>query len=45
MVLTRVVPVVVEVAADTARQGFAFRHQVRFLRVRDDLDPQSVVGP
>jgi ATP-dependent DNA ligase len=37
--LTRITPVVIEVAADTARTSFTFRHQLRFLRLRPDLDP------
>ena len=44
--LTRVVPdVVIEVAADSARQGPGWRHALRFQRVRSDLDPTDVTGP
>ncbi|MGM0931145.1 MAG: hypothetical protein ACQEXN_15770 [Actinomycetota bacterium] len=37
--LTLVEPLVVEVSADTAMSGTSFRHAVRFLRARQDLDP------
>jgi ATP-dependent DNA ligase len=40
--LTLVEPVVVEVSADSARSGVAFRHSVRLARFRPDLDPASV---
>jgi hypothetical protein len=40
--LTLVEPVVVEVSADSARSGVAFRHSVRMARFRPDLDPASV---
>ena len=40
--LTLVEPVVVEVSADPARTGIAFRHSTRLMRFRLDLDPESV---
>lgn len=40
--LTLVEPVVVEVSADAARSGVAFRHSVRLARFRPDLDPATV---
>jgi ATP-dependent DNA ligase len=43
--LTLVEPVVVEVSADTAWTGQAFRHALRFLRVRPELPPDGVEAP
>jgi ATP-dependent DNA ligase len=43
--LTRVQPVVVEVSADTAWSGTAFRHALRFLRLRPELHPDEVSPP
>ena len=41
--LTRVDPgVVVEVSADAALQAGVFRHPLRFVRVRSDLQPDDV---
>ncbi|MGT2462864.1 ATP-dependent DNA ligase [Sinomonas atrocyanea] len=40
--LTLVEPVVVEVSADSARSGVAFRHSVRLVRFRPDIGPASV---
>lgn len=40
--LTLVAPVTVEVSADAARTGIAFRHLVRFVRPRPDMDPNSI---
>lgn len=40
--LTLVQPIVAEVSADAARSGYSFRHAVRFLRPRPDLDPREV---
>ena len=41
--LTKVNPVVVaEVSADTARQAGVYRHGVRYLRFRPELDPSDV---
>jgi ATP-dependent DNA ligase len=41
--LTRVQPdVVVEVSADAALQAGVFRHPLRFVRIRSDLDPADV---
>ena len=37
--LTLVEPVVVEVSADVAWSGRSFRHSLRYLRVRPELDP------
>jgi ATP-dependent DNA ligase len=43
--LTRVDPaVVVEVSADTGLQAGAFRHPLRFVRVRHDLGPDDLDG-
>jgi ATP-dependent DNA ligase len=43
--LTLVEPVVAEVSADVALSGRAFRHAVRFLRIRPELHPGEVVSP
>lgn len=43
--LTLVEPIVVEVAADTAWSGRSFRHPLRYLRVRPELDPNAVEVP
>jgi ATP-dependent DNA ligase len=43
--LTLVEPVVVEVSADVAWSGRAFRHPLRYLRARPELDPASVEVP
>ncbi|PYY64537.1 ATP-dependent DNA ligase [Curtobacterium sp. MCPF17_003] len=43
--LTLIKPVVVEVSADVAWSGHSFRHAVRFLRVRPELDPAEVTLP
>jgi hypothetical protein len=43
--LTLVDPVVVEVSADVAWSGRAFRHSVRLVRVRPELDPGDVQLP
>ncbi|MET4143880.1 ATP-dependent DNA ligase [Arthrobacter sp. UYCo732] len=43
--LTRVEPIVVEVSADVAWSGHSFRHPVRYLRVRPELDPGAVELP
>lgn len=43
--LTRVEPLVVEISADVAWSGNAFRHAVRYLRPRPELDPQDVQPP
>jgi ATP-dependent DNA ligase len=43
--LTRVQPVVVEVSADAAWSGTAFRHALRFVRVRPDAEVSSVRPP
>lgn len=43
--LTLVEPLVVEVSADLAWSGQAFRHSVRLLRVRAELDPADVRSP
>ena len=42
--LTLVEPLVVEVSADTAMTGTSFRHAVRFIRARPELDPKSVTS-
>lgn len=43
--LTRVEPIVVEVSADVAWSGRSFRHPLRYLRARPDLDPAGVRLP
>ncbi|KHL05259.1 ATP-dependent DNA ligase [Sinomonas humi] len=40
--LTLVEPVAVEVSADAARTGIAYRHLVRFVRPRPDTDPLTL---
>ncbi|WP_138413305.1 hypothetical protein [Sinomonas gamaensis] len=42
--LTLVEPVAVEVSADAARTGRAFRHSTRLQRFRPDLDPRSITS-
>lgn len=42
--LTLVEPVVVEVSADVAWSGTSFRHPLRFVRTRPDLDPVDVAA-
>lgn len=42
--LARVKPVAMEVSADTAFENGSFRHPVRFLRLRPDLEPDAVPG-
>ncbi|MCC3274352.1 MULTISPECIES: ATP-dependent DNA ligase [unclassified Arthrobacter] len=43
--IIRVEPVVVEVSADTAFTGTSFRHALRFLRPRPDMDPGDIELP
>lgn len=43
--LVRVAPFVVEVSADAAWSGTSFRHPLRFVRVRPDLEPDDVTAP
>jgi hypothetical protein len=43
--LTRVEPIVVEVSADVAWSGRSFRHPLRYLRARPELDPTAVTLP
>lgn len=43
--LTRVEPLVIEVSADVAWTGNAFRHAVRYLRPRPELAPEDVQLP
>jgi hypothetical protein len=43
--LTRVEPIVVEVSADVAWSGRSFRHPLRYLRARPELDPGAVEVP
>lgn len=43
--LTLVEPIVVEVSADVAWSGRAYRHPLRFLRARPELDPNDVQPP
>lgn len=42
---TLVETIVVEVAAHTAMTGTSFRHSVRFIRARPELDPAAVEPP
>ncbi|EMY33575.1 ATP dependent DNA ligase [Arthrobacter crystallopoietes BAB-32] len=44
-VLTRVEPIVIEVSADVAWSGKSFRHPLRFLRARPELDADEVELP
>lgn len=43
--LTLIAPLVVEVSADVALSGRAFRHTVRYLRARPELDITEVASP
>lgn len=43
--LTLVAPMVVEISADVAWTGNAFRHAIRYLRPRTELDPKDVQLP
>lgn len=43
--LTLVEPLVIEVAADTAWSGRSFRHPLRYLRARPELNPEEVSLP
>ena len=43
--LTLVEPIVVEISADVAWTGNAFRHAIRYLRPRPELSPADVVLP
>ncbi|WP_458117286.1 ATP-dependent DNA ligase [Arthrobacter sp. D2-10] len=43
--LTLVEPLVVEVSADTAFSGASFRHALRYVRVRPELNPDDVALP
>lgn len=43
--LTLVEPFVVEVSADVAWTGNAFRHPIRFVRVRPELHPTEIRPP
>jgi hypothetical protein len=43
--LTLVEPLVVEVSADVAWSGRAFRHSVRLLRARPELAPHDISSP
>ena len=43
--IVRVEPLVVEVSADTAFTGTSFRHALRFVRTRPDMDPDEVGLP
>jgi ATP-dependent DNA ligase len=43
--LTLVEPIVIEVAADTAWSGRSFRHPLRYLRARPELNPDEVEVP
>ncbi|WP_336645045.1 ATP-dependent DNA ligase [Microbacterium sp. USHLN186] len=42
--LTLVEPMVVEISADVAMTGYSFRHVVRLLRPRPELDPAELPG-
>jgi len=43
--LTLIEPIVIEVSADTAWSGQSFRHPLRYLRYRPELDPDDVPPP
>lgn len=43
--LTLVDPVVVEVSADAAWSGRAFRHPLRYRRIRPELNPDEISPP
>ncbi|GAB3283431.1 ATP-dependent DNA ligase [Sinomonas notoginsengisoli] len=43
--LTRIEPIVVEISADTAWSGTAFRHALGFVRARPELDPADITLP
>lgn len=43
--LTLVEPLVVEISADVAWAGNSFRHPVRYLRARPELDPTEIEAP
>ena len=43
--LTLIKPLIVEVSADVAWSGNAFRHSLRFLRATPELRPRDVVLP
>lgn len=43
--LTLIAPIVVEVLADTAWSGRSFRHALRYVRARSDLEPGEVAPP
>jgi hypothetical protein len=43
--LTLVQPFVIEVSADVAVSGRSFRHAVRFIRARPELDVDDVEPP
>lgn len=43
--LTLVKPVVIEVSADAAWSGRSFRHVLRYIRVRPELNPDDVGVP
>lgn len=43
--LARVRPIVIEVSADTAWSGRSFRHPLRYLRPRPDLEPSEITVP
>ncbi|WP_155854527.1 hypothetical protein [Arthrobacter sp. MA-N2] len=40
--LTLVEPLVIEVSVDVAWSGKAFRHPIRYVRARPELDPSDV---
>lgn len=43
--LILVQPIVIEVSADTAFSGISFRHPLRYLRARPELNVDDVVVP
>ena len=45
MTLTLVAPLVVEMSADVAWTGNAFRHAVRYVRPRPELSVADVIMP
>ncbi len=43
--LTLIEPIVVEISADVAWSGRSFRHSVRYVRARPELQPSDVAAP
>ncbi|MFH5824480.1 hypothetical protein [Georgenia sp. AZ-5] len=43
--LTHIDPVVVEISTDVAWSGNSFRHSLRYVRIRPELDPDEIEPP